>query len=320
MFTAQAPLMLQSLQGVPADTARQLTQVFANCNQALNHRSGVSLSRGANPNAGGMVTMPPWSTGSAGGNGVPFGTGDRLSGGYYGGNYYGVDGPRSSYTFNHNLGSQLAANYSIYNEGDFVGGSPFNFSVNSPYRGGDTFIQQGDSPYYDMTTRTTNQSTYEYGGPVFQVAGDTYLDNSITNHSTVNNQYVTNQTVNRTRVVNLSIGEPGDPGAAGPAGAAGAAGNPGAAGPAGADGAVLFAPGPLFRLQKKQQKQKVQGRVRFNQPLRIRIPSYECDPETGTLHEVVNLVELNLNNTLPEFFNGETVDPVLQDVNVVPVF
>lgn len=315
--------MLQSLNGLPQDTVRQLTQVFANCNQALGHRAGVSLSRGANPNQGGLINMPAWATGNLGENGVPFGSGSWQSGNYYGGDYYGTDGPRNSQEFIYNAGNQLAANYAIYNENSYVGGSPFEMTFNnSPYRGGDTYVQHGDSPYYDLKTDVTNQTTFEYGGPIFQVAGDTYTDNSITNNNTTNNQYVTNQTVENHKVYNLTVGDSGAPGTAGPAGPPGAAGNPGAAGPGGADGATIFLPPTdqaALGIEQRKKNVEVQGFVNFTKQITIRIPYYEWDEEACELVETINFLKLDLNQAFPEF-NGITTEPVLVNAALRPRF
>lgn len=288
MFTKQAPLMLNSLGNMPADDVRQLTQVFANCNQSLSHRAGVSLRNGRTPNSGGLVDVPAWASGNYAGNGEMFGLGNWSSGGYYGGDYYGVDGPRNSQQILFNQGNQLSANYSIYNEGDYEGGTPFYWNNDSSYRGGDTHIQQGDTPYYDLQTNITNQQVYEYGGPVFQVAGDSFFDNSVTNNQTVNNQYVTNQTVEETKVTNIVVGaQGGDPGRAGPAGPPGAPGNPGQAGPAGpADGVIVLPPQVVRNFRLIKNALNINVAVFFRNPrIKIQVPTYTFDAENCDIVE-----------------------------------
>lgn len=251
MFTRQAPSLFANLgYGVDTPTARQLVQSFANCNQALTHRGGVSLqpqrlsqqqgvlrpAGGAGPYdapggvPGGDLTLvqSPWSIGNQ--------------------NYYGYDNTNNIYN-SYISGDQLHLAYpgaggdSFYNTDQLFEFGPISSVYNSNWS-----TQLGDTNTFDFNIRQ-GDILNNYQGPTFQVAGDSYFDNSIHNNQTVENQTVNNQNTNITNTVELTIGgegAAGNPGAAGPAGPAGAAGNPGAAGPAGPPGGVFFVPVPVI--------------------------------------------------------------------------
>lgn len=197
---------------MPADNARQLTQTLANCNQDLTHRGNVSFSATPLFQNNGMVTqrfnidLPPWVVNN---------------------NYYGVDPPPNPWQ---DAYRPFGINY-VNNEITYVAPPP-----GGGYVGGDWNTYLGDNNTFDLAPRITENVNQYYGGPTFQVAGDTVFNNT-----TVNNSYAGNVTTNNLVTNNLNgqrapKGDKGDPGLAGPAGAPGAAGNPGAAGPAGADG------------------------------------------------------------------------------------
>lgn len=248
MFTSQAPLLLSS-NILPQDQLRQLTQVFANCNQALSHRGTVDLQGAPFYQRNGALSqpfdgaLPPWASGNLSGNGAPYSPG--AGGSYYGGNYYGVDGPASSFNLAFSPGNSYTFNFSGTEPGDFTGTGP----VETPPGGGgytsDWNTYFGDTNTFDFSDRSARNTNFYYGGPTFQVAGDSYFDNSITQNSYVTNQYVGNLDA---PLINGIEARPdlGDPAGAGPGGAPGAPGNPaaagpgGAAGPAGANGFGLF--------------------------------------------------------------------------------
>lgn len=242
MFTSQAPLLLSALNGAMSDdNARQLTQVFANCNQALTHRGSVNLQNTPMYQKNGVITqqsgdgIPPWGLSNQAANGQAFPFGGQ-SGSFYGGNYYGVDGPSNALQLAYQPGNSSWANYVNVNPTYYTGGSPFVFP-NPPggYQGGDWITYMGDTNTFDLAPRITENTSQYYGGPTFQVAGDSVFDNSVTNNS-----YITNLTTQNITVEEVNgqpaRGDQGDPGLAGPAGADGKPGNPGLAGPAGAVG------------------------------------------------------------------------------------
>jgi hypothetical protein len=239
MFTAQAPTLLSS-NALPPDQLRQLAQVFANCNQSLTHRGQIDLKGMPFYQQNGMLSQiydglnaPPWAAGSLAGNGQTFGGSS-----YFGGNYYGVDGPASTFNLAYSPGNRIAFNFGSANPGSYEGGSPYVFP---PIGGGYTSnwnTYQGDNNAWDFSDRSTRNQNFYYGGPSFQVAGDSYFDNSITQNSYATNQYVTNLTVDQVNG-EAAVSDRGDPAIAGPGGAPGAPGNPEAALPAvGAAGGI----------------------------------------------------------------------------------
>ncbi len=238
--------MFSALQGAFSDdTVRQLTQIFANCNQTLGHRGPVNFTGNNFAQRNGAISgesfndLPPWASGGQAPNGTSFPF-SGAAGSFYGGNYYGVDGPSNSLQFGYTPGFIGLQNWANASPGDYTGGTPFVFP-NRPggYTGGDWITYQGDSNYFDVAPRINETTNQYYGGPTFQVAGDSFFQNT-----TTNNSYVTNLTTNNITVQEIN-GEPvqgdkGDPGVAGPAGPPGKPGNPALAGPAGPPGA----PGP----------------------------------------------------------------------------
>jgi hypothetical protein len=238
MFTAQAPRLLAS-QVLPPDDLRQLTQVFANCNQTLTHRGQIDLRNlpfyqrnGALSQIYDGLNVPPWASGNHAGNGETFGGG---SSSYYGGNYYSAEGPASAFNLAYSPGNNYSFQFSGAQPGDFAGGGPF---VVPPAAGGYTSnwnTYYGDTNTFDLSDRSTRNSNYYYGGPTFQVAGDSYYDNTVTNNSYVTNQYVENtytETINGAP----AVPEFGDPMFGTPLGPGALPGDPGKAGPGGADG------------------------------------------------------------------------------------
>lgn len=237
MFTSQAPYIFSALNGaMSGDDLRQLTQAFANCNQALDHRGFVGLDNRPMAQSNGAVTnlsgggLPPWALGNQ------VGAGQTYPSGMYGGSYYGVDaqgGAQGSYR----PGSDGVLRWANANPANYTNGSPFVFpSSGGGYTAGDWITYQGDNNYFDVAPRITETQNVYYGGPTFQVAGDSYYDNTVTN-----NAYITNVTAATTTTETLNDipidGPSGDPGDAGPGGAPGRPGNPGIAGPAGPAGA-----------------------------------------------------------------------------------
>lgn len=256
MFTSQAPLLLSALSGaMPADTARQLAQVFANCNQGITHRGNVNLQGTPFSQQNGVITapnaagLPPWALGNQAANGQSY-----PSGGLYGGNYYGTDGPTSALQTAYRPGSSAWGNYVNSTTNPLV--AP---SGGGGYTSGDWITYTGDTNIFDVSPKITENINQYYGGPTFQVAGDTVYSNTVTNNSYVTNMYSTNVSADTMNGEPIK-GDKGDPGVAGPAGAPAWPGSPGAAGPAGANGlngkdglngapgGVVFAPfpGPQF--------------------------------------------------------------------------
>lgn len=243
MFTSQAPTLLAS--GVlPPDQLRQLTQVFANCNQSLTHRGTVDLQGLPFYQRNGMLSQiydgrnpPPWASGNRGGNGESFGGGSPgnvagSGGSYYGGNYYGVDAGTSAVNLAYTAGSNYTFQFAGANPGDYQGGGP---TVFPPAGGGYTSnwnTYYGDQNAWDFSDRSTRNTNFFYGGPTFQVAGDSYFDNSNIQNAYVTNQYAVSLNAQSLNGEN-AIGDRGDPAVAGPNGPPGGNGNPAAAGPGG---------------------------------------------------------------------------------------
>jgi hypothetical protein len=248
MFTRQAPSLFPALTaGLDQATARQMVQAFANCNQSLTHRGAVTfqepslfqnqgvlqLQGGADQYNFGRFggdpteTVSPWVLGN---------TNNQFT------SYYGTDNPGANYynVSNLHLAYPELGGDSFYNQSQTFEFGPVSSAYNSNWH-----TQLGDVNTFDFSTRQ-GDLVNNYAGPSFQVAGDSYFDNSQHNSQNVTNQNVTNQTVDNSQITNLSVGPPGaagDPGLAGPGGAPGAPGNPGFAGPAGAPGAFVFIPG-----------------------------------------------------------------------------
>jgi hypothetical protein len=160
-------------------------------------------------------------------------------------NYYGSDAPT---TYNN-----YVAGTNIYNHYPELGATNFydqtqmfEFGPVSSVYNSNWNTQLGDSNFFDFTTRQGDMVS-NYAGPTFQVAGDSWFDNSFHNTQQVSNQYVTNQTVEETKTDNYNFITVGDPGKAGPAGPPGKAGDPGMAGPAGAPGVVVVIPGVVIQ-------------------------------------------------------------------------
>lgn len=242
MFTSQAPQLYNALQGaLDGESARQLTQVFANCNQALTHRGSVDLQNRPMYQKNGMVSslggddLPPWATGNLAGSGetYPFG---GPGGSFYGGNYYGTDAPSNSLSFAYRPGSSGWLPYINLDLANYTGSGPIVLpGPGGGYTGGDWITYLGDTNTFDVAPRITENISHYYGGPTFQVAGDTVYDNTVTNNSYVENfvsNYVTVEEINGQPVK----GDVGNPGFTGPLGPPGTPGNPAAAGPAGANG------------------------------------------------------------------------------------
>lgn len=240
MFTKQAPYIFSALSGAMSnDGVRQLTQAFANCNQSLDHRGSVELTAAPFQQRNGVLESTPWSNGAQ-------------PGGLYGSNYYGIDSPNPVGNSAYRPGSVNLAQWTNTDPANYSGTGPFVFpSPGGGYTSGDWITYLGDVNTFDVAPRISETINTYYGGPTFNVAGDSVFQNSYTT-----NNYTTNQTVQNLIVESVN-GEPvkgdkGDPGAAGPAGVdglAGKPGDPGFAGPAGANGAAgAMAGGNVFNI------------------------------------------------------------------------
>lgn len=215
MFTSQAPYLLSALgDAVGGEDARRVTQALANCSQDLTHRGSVQFASTPFSQTNGVVNDSPWNTA-------------------INNNYYGDP-------------LQLPPAQDMFRPG---GGLTYVNMLNTPiefpppggYRSGDWYTYMGDNNFFDVAPRITETTNQYYGGPTFQVAGDSHFTNTYTNNSYTNNSYhntITTQEINGVPV----RGDKGDPGAMGNAGLAGQPGppgnngNPGLAGPAGAAG------------------------------------------------------------------------------------
>jgi hypothetical protein len=225
MFTRQAPSLFPALTaGLDQATARQMVQAFANCNQSLTHRGGVTfqepslfqnqgvlqLQGGADQYNFGRFggdpteTVSPWVLGN---------TNNQFT------SYYGTDNPGANYynVSNLHLAYPELGGDSFYNQSQTFEFGPVSSAYNSNWH-----TQLGDVNTFDFSTRQGDLVS-NYAGPTFQVEGDSYFDNSQHNSQHVTNQEVINQTVDNSQITNLSVGPPGaagDPAAAGPAGRA----------------------------------------------------------------------------------------------------
>lgn len=233
MFTSQSSLLLSALgNATDPDTARQITQVFANCNQDLSHNGSISVNSAPAAQKNGVLNSSPWGVGA-----------------WYGGNYYGTDTvPYQAQSALRPGGGAAYANLDL---------NPFEMpNPGGGYRSGDWITYQGDNNTFDVAPRITETTNQFYGGPTFQVAGDTVFNNTTTNNSYVTNQITQNlmaSTINDIPI-NPDKGDPliaepqgapanpGDPGAAGPAGPAGAVGANGLNGQNGVPGGLFFVP------------------------------------------------------------------------------
>jgi hypothetical protein len=249
MFTQQAPFLLATLQNsVDSSTAMQMAQAFGNCNQPLSHRAGVTLHRSALPQSGGVLNGPGGSGYSYADGAFGFTAGNDPATqfspwAFDRGNYYGGDSFANSTQFAFRSGDQFLAAYpdaaanAFYNLSQSFQFGPISTVNNSPW-----YTRMGDVNNFDFTTRL-GDNINNFAGPTFQVAGDSYYDNSVHNSQTVNNQNVSNQFVEQTEINNLNVtyitqnkGDPGEAGPAGPQGRAGDPGIPGGIGRAGRDG------------------------------------------------------------------------------------
>lgn len=281
MFTQQMPFMLSALRNsVDESTAMQMAQAFGNCNQPLSHRAGVTLNRSALPQSGGVLQGP-------GGNPYSFSDGQFgfLSGNdpasqlgpwaFDRGNYYGGDTFNNSTDFAFRSGDQFLAAYpdaaanAFYNLNQSFQFGPISTVNNSPW-----YTRMGDVNNFDFTTRL-GDTINNFAGPTFNVAGDSYFDNSFHNNQNVYNQNVNNEFVENSNVTNLTVqnitklgGDPGPPGGVGPAGPPGVPGLPVFIPGGGGIGVIGgYRPGPL-RLPAPT------GKVGFANNGQIDIPKY----------------------------------------------
>lgn len=209
MLTAQAPAILNALQTVTdQSSARQFTQAVANCSQDITHRGNVSIAGSQFSQVNGVMNSSAWNLTAN--------------------NYYGTDGP------------QLPAQDALRPGGGLTYVNLINNPFEMPpsgdgYRAGDWYTYMGDTNVFDLAPRITQNTNQFYGGPTFQVAG-----NSVFNYIYGDTTYTQNLFSKSTETTEINgepvQGERGDPGAAGPRGANGLPGNPGNAGPRGADG------------------------------------------------------------------------------------
>ena len=152
MFTSQAASMLRTLDGaMPNTSLRDMVQIFANCSQSLSHRGGTDLSPPAFPYLkNGVNTKAPlsWNPNSPGYN-----LGPTNNNGYY-----NNEGDSPYYDFS-------SRDYSPFFEG------PSNYSDNSSQ-------SSTNNNSYSFPFAQNIRSDNLYGGPTFNVAGDSYFDNS----------------------------------------------------------------------------------------------------------------------------------------------
>lgn len=197
MFTAQAPALLKAFSNATdANGARQITQALANCGQGISHRGPVRIAGSDFSQTNGVMNPSPWDNAGAW---DAFNPGGGL-------NYVNYNN-----TTNNNNGDP--------------GGGPYQ------YVAGDWYTYMGDTNVFDLAPRISNT----YGGPTFQVAGNTYLSNLYTNYATSN--FSTVNEFNVTNINGTSVkGDQGDPGDVGPMGAPGNQGSPGLAGAGGPQG------------------------------------------------------------------------------------
>jgi hypothetical protein len=240
MFTQQAPFLLAALQNsVDSSTAMQMAQAFGNCNQPLSHRAGVTLHRSALPQSGGVLNGPGGSGYSYADGAFGFTAGNDPATqfspwAFSRGNYYGGDSFSNSLQFAFRSGDQFMAAYpdaaanAFYNLSQSFQFGPISTVNNSPW-----YTRMGDVNNFDFTTRL-GDNINNFAGPTFQVAGDSYFDNSFHNNQTVNNQTVNNEFVEESNITSLNVQNifraGGDPGEAGPAGPPGQPGQPGIVG------------------------------------------------------------------------------------------
>lgn len=152
MFTSQAASMLRTLDGaMPNTSLRDMVQIFANCSQSLSHRGGTDLSPPAFPYLkNGVNTKAPlsWNPNTPGYN-----LGPTNNNGYY-----NNEGDSPYYDFS-------SGDYSPFFEG------PSNYSDNSSQ-------SSINNNSYSFPFAQNIRSDNLYGGPTFNVAGDSYFDNS----------------------------------------------------------------------------------------------------------------------------------------------
>ena len=346
MFTQQTPFLISALQNsVDSATARQIAQAFGNCQQPLSHRASVSLNRSSQPNVAGVLSgsggnsysyvgpqfggdgqfgyiagndyasqVSPWALSSAG-------TSFQASNYYGPSNYYGSDAFTNNSYFNFSSGETFLATYpeaaanAFYNTTQSFQFGPISTVNNSPW-----YTRMGDVNTFDFGLRL-GDTVNNFGGPTFQVAGDSYFDNSFHNNQTVNNQFTTNQITESQEVTNLAYGSlvqvTGDPAAAGPAGPPGRPGDPGPQGlPGGfvqnavfAAGGYELRPGRVVRAAAPDAPRgdvewpAGQGKIsvpkyKMADSISFKLPSYVFDPDTCTI-DVVEDAGVEITVALP---------------------
>jgi hypothetical protein len=288
MFTQQAPFLLSALSNVVGSgTAQQLAQAFGNCNQPLSHRAGVSLQRAGLATNAGVLRGP-------GGN--PYDYTDGAFGFLAGndpatqfspwafdrGNFYGGDTFNTNAQFAFRSGDQFLATYpaaasnAFYNLSQSFEFGPVSSVNNSPW-----FTRMGDVNTFDFSSRL-GDIVNNFAGPTFQVAGDSYFDNSVHNNMTAANQSVGNQEVEDATIINLTVENleisSGDP-AAGGVGADGAPGRPGDPGrPVAVIGGIVSGGYDLPEIsvvtQQGPQPPTPAGNIQWPPPGVLNIPTY----------------------------------------------
>jgi len=288
VFTQQAPFLLSALSNVVGSgTAQQLAQAFGNCNQPLSHRAGVSLQRAGLATNAGVLRGP-------GGN--PYDYTDGAFGFLAGndpatqfspwafdrGNFYGGDTFNTNAQFAFRSGDQFLATYpdaasnAFYNLSQSFEFGPISSVNNSPW-----FTRMGDINTFDFSSRL-GDIVNNFAGPTFQVAGDSYFDNSVHNNMTAANQSVANQEVEDATIINLTVENlevtSGDP-AAGGVGADGAPGRPGDPGrPVAVIGGIVAGGYDLPEIsvvtQQGPQPPAPAGNIQWPPPGALNIPTY----------------------------------------------
>jgi hypothetical protein len=156
MFTQSMPALAQALSGaLPEAALKQLMQSLGNCQQPLTHRGAINLQPPDATGVGGLATPGTWRASDY--NNLFPKAGDNV--------YVDIAGN----TYN-NSPTTNTNNY---------GGNQFSFPINqafnyNTYYGGDTFNVGGNSTFENTTVNNLR-------------AGDTFVDNLITNNITIIN-------------------------------------------------------------------------------------------------------------------------------------
>jgi hypothetical protein len=269
MFTAQAPFLYSTLnRSTDPTTAAQLTQAFANCNQPLTHRAGVSLQPSSAAQRGGVLNarFGPSNYAYAGGALASSAGNDRTAQlqpwAISRNNYYGADANSTNIYNAYRPGQEWWSAYpdqaadAFYNTNQSFEFGPITNKNNSNW-----YTRMGDLNTFDFSIRQ-GDVVNNFGGPTFQVAGDSYFDNSVHNTQEVTEQSVTNQNVTNQTTENSTFNNvtfvTGDPAQAGPQGPQGFPGQPGQDGADGLPGPPIKLPPKRVQFQLQVDTQQIQ--------------------------------------------------------------